>query len=524
MGGAPPSLDALAAAIAGGRHTSIVALVGAGISTSAGIPDFRSPNTGLYANLAKYNLPTPTAVFDIAYFGENPAPFFQLARELYPGQFNPTAAHCLLRLLHDRGLLRRVYTQNIDTLERRTGLPADSLVEAHGSFASATCVECRDAYSQNWMHEALFSTPEGKDPIPRCDRCGGVVKPDITFYGEEMPPRFRALVAGDAAAADLLLIMGTSLKVFPIASLPGRVSLTCPRLLINGEVVGAVLPPDREERTMAPPGSSSASPGGGGSLLRGVGSGGASPAGKSSGTAVADSEAAASSALQLEPLAVAPLLFSTADPSAGGDDGVGGGSDGDDGEEGDDDDSGLSPSGEDSFSSTAFRFGRRDNYRDVLLRGDVDAGVWELVRALDVAAVDAAALVGEAAGGANTNESVVGGVFRGGWERDLGALLQGVRTHSEKVPNAGIAAHGEASSGELAMVAATAGENVISASATDIASEKSPAASEDGAPLVAPSSPSGVTPAAAAADGDDAKGSPAADFSILADALRYLDL
>jgi NAD-dependent SIR2 family protein deacetylase len=89
----------------------------AGISVSAGIPDFRSPGTGLYDNLAKYNLPEPTAVFDINYFRENPAPFYQLAKELFPGQYKPTPTHLFIRLLHDKGLLRRCFTQNIDSLE-----------------------------------------------------------------------------------------------------------------------------------------------------------------------------------------------------------------------------------------------------------------------------------------------------------------------------------------------------------------------------------------------------------------------
>ena len=88
-----------------------------GISVSAGIPDFRSPGTGLYDNMAKYNLPDPTSIFDIDYFQENPAPFYQLAKELFPGQYKPTPTHLFIRLLHEKGLLRRCFTQNIDSLE-----------------------------------------------------------------------------------------------------------------------------------------------------------------------------------------------------------------------------------------------------------------------------------------------------------------------------------------------------------------------------------------------------------------------
>jgi NAD-dependent histone deacetylase SIR2 len=108
---------------------------GAGISTSAGIPDFRSPKTGLYANLARFNLPHAEAVFEISYFRENPHPFYALAQELYPGSYRPTITHSFISLLHKKGLLLKLFTQNIDCLEREAGVPDDKIIEAHGSFA-----------------------------------------------------------------------------------------------------------------------------------------------------------------------------------------------------------------------------------------------------------------------------------------------------------------------------------------------------------------------------------------------------
>src|ERR1700754_5350784 len=114
---------------------------GAGISTSAGIPDFRSPDTGLYANLARLNLPYAEAVFDINYFRNNPLPFYTLAHELFPGKFRPTITHAFIKLLHQKGKLHRCYTQNIDTLERMAGVPDFKIIEAHGSFASHRCIE-----------------------------------------------------------------------------------------------------------------------------------------------------------------------------------------------------------------------------------------------------------------------------------------------------------------------------------------------------------------------------------------------
>jgi NAD-dependent histone deacetylase SIR2 len=108
---------------------------GAGISTSAGIPDFRSPETGLYANLSRLNLPYAEAVFDISYFRNNPEPFYTLAQELYPGKYRPTITHSFINLLHKKGLLLKLFTQNIDCLEREAGVPAEMIIEAHGSFA-----------------------------------------------------------------------------------------------------------------------------------------------------------------------------------------------------------------------------------------------------------------------------------------------------------------------------------------------------------------------------------------------------
>ncbi|XP_073815249.1 sirtuin 2 isoform X2 [Musca autumnalis] len=212
---------------------NIITMVGAGISTSAGIPDFRSPGSGLYDNLQKYNLPHPSAIFDIDYFDENPQPFFALAKELYPGSFNPTPSHYFVRLLHEKGLLLRHYTQNIDTLERIAGIPDEKLVEAHGTFFTNHCLGCRKLYSMEWMKEQIFS-----DSVPTCEDCNSVVKPDIVFFGENLPEKFYTLPAKDFNKCDLLIIMGTSLEVQPFASLIDRAGPKCVRLLINRTKVG----------------------------------------------------------------------------------------------------------------------------------------------------------------------------------------------------------------------------------------------------------------------------------------------
>ena len=100
-------LDGMVAALAQAKR--VVCLCGAGISVAAGIPDFRSPGTGLYSQLEKYQLPTPESVFDLSYFREDPAPFCLLAKELFPGGHKPTATHAFMRVLQDQGKLLRCY-------------------------------------------------------------------------------------------------------------------------------------------------------------------------------------------------------------------------------------------------------------------------------------------------------------------------------------------------------------------------------------------------------------------------------
>ncbi|XP_032062999.1 NAD-dependent protein deacetylase sirtuin-2 [Aythya fuligula] len=229
------SLPGVARFMRSERCRRVVCMVGAGISTAAGIPDFRSPGTGLYANLARYELPYPEAIFDISYFKEHPEPFFALAKELLPGQLKPTICHYFMRLLKEKGLLLRCYTQNIDTLERVAGLEPEELVEAHGTFYTSHCTRasCRQPYGLSWMKERILSSL-----VPKCEKCQGVVKPDIVFFGESLPSRFFTLLQSDFQKVDLLLIMGTSLQVQPFASLVSRVPASTPRLLINKEKTG----------------------------------------------------------------------------------------------------------------------------------------------------------------------------------------------------------------------------------------------------------------------------------------------
>lgn len=229
------------------RANKILVLTGAGISTSLGIPDFRS-STGLYAQLADCGLSDPQEVFDIQIFREDPSIFYRIAKEVLPGSkdlYTPT--HAFIKMLYDKGKLLRNYTQNIDNLEANAGVPAEKIVQCHGSFASATCQTC--GYKTDGA--SIFDNIRAQT-VPMCPICAktsakinefddgdnarGVLKPDITFFGEALPSRFDELLFGpdnDAAQCDLVICIGTSLKVAPVSEIIRVVDRDTPQVYIN---------------------------------------------------------------------------------------------------------------------------------------------------------------------------------------------------------------------------------------------------------------------------------------------------
>eukprot|EP00037_Helgoeca_nana_P010024 m.88060 g.88060 ORF g.88060 m.88060 type:complete len:818 (-) comp19962_c0_seq7:1953-4406(-) len=217
----------------------IVALVGAGISTNAGIPDFRSPVTGLYSD-EKFR-----TAFDSESFRQDPTVLWTLARDVFggvqDGTITPTPSHHFLRLLYDRGLLARVYTQNVDGLEVVAGVPAELVVEAHGSMQSAYCEQCGDAADMAEIWRDLRAQDE-IETTPLCRRCGPKsvepYRPAITFFGERLPSQFEEHRRTDLANADLVIVMGTSLVVYPFAGLVNEVGPLVPRLLLNNKLTG----------------------------------------------------------------------------------------------------------------------------------------------------------------------------------------------------------------------------------------------------------------------------------------------
>lgn len=229
----PDSLQKVAKWIGEGHCKRILVLSGAGVSCSAGIPDFRTPGTGLYDNLQKYNLPFPEAVFDLGFYRRNPKPFLSLAKQIWPGtRHSPTLTHSFIALLSRKGLLLRNYSQNIDGLEFLANVAEEEVVTCHGNFQTASCIKCQSPSFDCKM--IILET----DDVPLCHVCGGYVKPDIVFFGEGLPDRYMKLLPRDLPKADLLLIMGTSLLVAPVSMIPDMVGTKCKRVLLNRERVG----------------------------------------------------------------------------------------------------------------------------------------------------------------------------------------------------------------------------------------------------------------------------------------------
>ena len=172
-------------------------------------------------------------MFDLDYFRQTQTPFYTLLRTIFPGRFRPTKTHHFIKLLHKKKLLLRNWTQNIDMLERICGIPPAMLVEAHGTFFSASCIECRAKVDPVVLKKIVMAKEE-----PRCRKCSGFQKPDIVFFGEPLPHRVEHCKKVDFAKCDLLIVAGTSLQVQPFASLIMSVPSSTPRVLLNREAVG----------------------------------------------------------------------------------------------------------------------------------------------------------------------------------------------------------------------------------------------------------------------------------------------
>lgn len=180
----------------------------------------------------------PEDMFSLEFFQKDPWPFYDLCREIWPGNYRPTPCHAFIRLLEKKGLLLRCYTQNIDSMESLAGVSKERIVTAHGNFDSAHACGT-GAETEVPIEELKIAVDKGREALQAMmERYGGLCKPRIVFFGEALPRRFAELRDSDMSSCDLVLVMGTSLKVPPFCNLLGEAPLDVPRLLINRDVVG----------------------------------------------------------------------------------------------------------------------------------------------------------------------------------------------------------------------------------------------------------------------------------------------
>ena len=192
-------------AISKAKHVGC--LTGAGVSTLCGIPDFRGPQ-GLYKQK------DAERIFDIDWFDRDPSIYYNGCAELVYGldKFQPGPVHTALKHLEDLGVLKGIATQNIDMLHQKAG--SSNVYEVHGSPILHHCRRCGDRKTFAEIMEMLK-----KGGVPKCP-CGGIYKPDITFFGESLPEEAFAAAQSLAIRSDVFLVLGTSLTVFPAAGLP----------------------------------------------------------------------------------------------------------------------------------------------------------------------------------------------------------------------------------------------------------------------------------------------------------------
>jgi NAD-dependent deacetylase len=198
--------------------THAVALTGAGVSTESGIPDFRSADSGLWNNV------DPFEIASVDGFLNNTKSFYEFWSwrfEMLSGA-KPNVTHDVLSKLESSGILKSLITQNIDNLHRQAG--STNLIEVHGNYRTALCIDCDLELEIEVVFEKVVT-----DKIPLCDKCGGLLKPNVVLFGEMLPPEFMDGV-DEIMKADFFLVLGSSLEVYPVAEL-------VPRARMNGAKV-----------------------------------------------------------------------------------------------------------------------------------------------------------------------------------------------------------------------------------------------------------------------------------------------
>jgi NAD-dependent deacetylase len=195
------------------RAKKVIVFTGAGVSTESGIPDFRSPG-GVWQ---KYN-PEDFYFQKFISSEESREKYWQMSREFYDPlkSAQPNAAHRAVAELEKMGKLDCVITQNIDNLHQRAGTPPQKVIELHGTAVSVSCLACRKKYPREEIQSWLLRGVK----VPRCDACGGILKPDTVSFGQSMPVQATEEAFHRARSCDLFIVIGSSLVVQPAASVP----------------------------------------------------------------------------------------------------------------------------------------------------------------------------------------------------------------------------------------------------------------------------------------------------------------
>ena len=192
------------------NSNNIVFFGGAGVSTESGLPDFRGTN-GLYNHECKYN---PEEMLSLSFFIAHPDEFYKFYKnKLLALNAKPNAAHFKLAELEKAGKLKAIITQNIDGLHQAAG--SKNIYELHGSMHSYHCTKCGKEFDMNY----ILNSNADMNPVPYCDECHGLVKPDIVLYQENLDFEVLANARREIAKADMLIVAGTSLSVYPAAGL-----------------------------------------------------------------------------------------------------------------------------------------------------------------------------------------------------------------------------------------------------------------------------------------------------------------
>jgi NAD-dependent deacetylase len=195
------------------RSKKVIVFTGAGVSTESGIPDFRSPG-GVWQ---KYN-PEDFYYQKFISSEESREKYWQMSREFYDPlkKAQPNAAHRAVAELEKMGKLDCVITQNIDNLHQRAGSSPEKVIELHGTAVSVSCLACRKKYPREEIQSWLLRGVK----VPRCDACGGILKPDTVSFGQSMPVQETEEAFHRARGCDLFIVIGSSLVVQPAASVP----------------------------------------------------------------------------------------------------------------------------------------------------------------------------------------------------------------------------------------------------------------------------------------------------------------